>query len=950
MPTLTVAATTDYRVAPNNALVNGQNITDINYTNASGLATASVNASQFGGANISNTVALNGNAAFNSIKVFLTAAGTFSAAGWTFTNWGTGDSVVFDGSLGNDSITGSSQTDDFLDSEGIDTLRGGEGNDQFTFDSGEANSGDIVDGGNGTDKVFVAAGASVDFSSVSMVSIESFDLGSSATGTLTAAQANALTILGGSSVAGTVESFIVNGATVNLSGITTFEDWTSGTDTITINGTGAGNKTLVGTSQADTINVAAGGTNTIEGGAGADTLNGNTGADRFDYLNATDAVAGEVISGGAGTDGIRVRRPSGTLDVDFRTSAISSIETLEFSSDISTADLTARFNSNQFGTGLSNTLHIQAGFGIDNVVIDLTAPTFSAAGFTFSIGFAGTDRLVLNGTGGSDTITGSTKTDSIFGGVGVDSLTGGDGNDTIVGGFGVDTVSAGAGFDTIRVLQGEFGDNVDGGTEGDNLDLSGLTTDSANVNLATGVWSTTVRGGLTITGVENVSGGGGADLLTGDGFANGLVGNGGNDTIDGGAGVDTLVGGAGDDTLSGGADADTLDGGADIDTLTGGTGDDTLIGGAGADTIDGGADNDTLSYAGSGIGMTLDLAAAIFSGGDATGDVVTGVENVTGGFANDVINGLNNANVLKGGPGIDYIEGYAGSDTLQGDVGDDLLSGGADNDSLEGGANNDQVYGGLGDDFLTGGTGIDILSGDGGNDTVLGGDQDDYVYGGSGSGNDTLDGGTGSDNLYGEDGDDALTGGTGIDILNGNGGNDTLNAGADIGDYLYGGTGNDNGVGGAFNDVISGEDGDDTLLGNGNIDALRGGQGNDSIDGGNGGDYLFGEAGADTLIGGAGNDVIFCGNDAGPFTDGSADRVELTNVSGIDALYGFEAGTGAGDVMRLTGSGFTSFAQVMASTFDFAGYSVIVTGGATNQIYVYGVQKAQFAADDFLLV
>ena len=146
--------------------------------------------------------------------------------------------------------------------------------------------------------------------------------------------------------------------------------------------------------------------------------------------------------------------------------------------------------------------------------------------------------------------------------------------------------------------------------------------------------------------------------------------------------------------------------------------------------------------------------------------------------------------------------------------------------------------------------------------------------------------------------------------------------------------------------MLSGENGDDTLSGGSDIDAIRGGQGSDTILGETGGDYLYGEAGADKITGGIGNDVIYTGNDTGSPFDGAADTITFNATDGIDALYGFEAGPGGGDVMRLLGTGYTTFAQVMANTYDFAGYSVVVTNGA-NQIYVYGVQKAQYAAGDF---
>ncbi len=157
---------------------------------------------------------------------------------------------------------------------------------------------------------------------------------------------------------------------------------------------------------------------------------------------------------------------------------------------------------------------------------------------------------------------------------------------------------------------------------------------------------------LTVANCENASGGAGltrdnyeelvrsgADVLTGDGNANKLDGSGGDDTLSGAGGADSLVGAAGLDTLNGDAGADTLDGGADNDKLFGGSENDILTGGTGADSLDGGADTDTASYSLSVTGVTVNLSTGTGLGGDAQGDTLTGIENVTGSLVNDVLIG-----------------------------------------------------------------------------------------------------------------------------------------------------------------------------------------------------------------------------------------------------------------------------------------------------------------------
>ena len=228
------------------------------------------------------------------------------------------------------------------------------------------------------------------------------------------------------------------------------------------------------------------------------------------------------------------------------------------------------------------------------------------------------------------------------------------------------------------------------------------------------------------------------DTLTGDGGANILSGLAGDDLLEGGAGVDDLQGGAGDDSSGGGAGADILSGGADDtdtadysasgsavsvdlaagsgtgghaqgdtldtienvigsafgDTLEGDAGVNTLSGGVGddvagarrADVLDGGAGSDTASYSGSAAAVSIDLGTSTYTGGDALGDTLTDIENITGSGNDDTIIGDAAANILSGGAGADAITGGAGDDDLRGDAGDDTLIGGAGADVLDGGS------------------------------------------------------------------------------------------------------------------------------------------------------------------------------------------------------------------------------------------------------------------------
>ena len=191
----------------------------------------------------------------------------------------------------------------------------------------------------------------------------------------------------------------------------------------------------------------------------------------------------------------------------------------------------------------------------------------------------------------------------------------------------------------------------------------------------------------------------------------------------------------------GGIGADALNGSAGNDVLEGGAGDDTLTGGDEADILDGGAGSDTVSYASSFSAVRVDLATGTGSGGHAEGDMLIGIENVTGSGANDTLSGDDNANQLDGGAGSDTVSyasspaavtvdlvagkgsgGHAQGDTL---IGIENVTGSGANDTLSGDDNANQLVGGEGDDTLNGLPGDDTLIGDAGNDIFSGGQGDD---------------------------------------------------------------------------------------------------------------------------------------------------------------------------------------------------------------------------------
>ena len=124
--------------------------------------------------------------------------------------------------------------------------------------------------------------------------------------------------------------------------------------------------------------------------------------------------------------------------------------------------------------------------------------------------------------------------------------------------------------------------------------------------------------------------------------------------------------------------------------IDGGAGNDTLAGGAGADSLTGGSGTDTADYSASLAAVSVSLVAAVNGvGGDAAGDVYSGIENLIGSAQEDTLTGEAGANTLDGGSGNDLINGAAGNDNLLGNAGADTLIGGAGADTLSGGAGTD---------------------------------------------------------------------------------------------------------------------------------------------------------------------------------------------------------------------------------------------------------------------
>jgi Ca2+-binding RTX toxin-like protein len=361
---------------------------------------------------------------------------------------------------------------------------------------------------------------------------------------------------------------------------------------------------------------------------------------------------------------------------------------------------------------------------------------------------------------------------------GDDVLNGGNGNDTIYGHGGNDTLNGDAGDD--KLIGGTGADKINGGEGIDTADYT-ASTSGVTVNLLTGTGTGGDAQGDTLTGIENLNGSDFADTLTGGALGNKILGGKGNDKIYGDAGNDHLEGGEGDDFLDGGNDNDVLRGDAGADVLNGGNGNDRITGGKGADAINGGAGSDTADYRHSDAGVDVSLLRGTGLFGDAQGDTLVYIENLSGSAFDDV---------LTGDAGVNRLVGMSGSDKLYGMGGNDYILTGGGYDYADGGDGVDTVsyedswdfvevnlttgvnrYGEASRDVLVN---IENIVGSIYNDKITGDAGANRLTGGEG--NDILNGMGGNDYLYGNAGDDTMTGGDGADVFvfNAQFGNDVI--------------------------------------------------------------------------------------------------------------------------------------------------------------------------------
>lgn len=258
---------------------------------------------------------------------------------------------------------------------------------------------------------------------------------------------------------------------------------------------GAGDDSIIGTD----------GNDTITGGAGIDIVNGSDGDDTFVVSGNGEQVAGDIIIGGTGTNGISINNSALITAATFDFDNISDVLSL-LVDDTGTSAVGVTFSAIAEG-------------GVQTVVLNASALD-SAEALTVTNGAASsTTTFSITGGAGNDVIVGSNGADSLSGGAGNDSITGGDGADRITTGDGADSVilvDAAAAADTVYAnsatgLATVIGFDVGGTANDDNIGFSVLaieafpavgidlvTTSSVSISASDAVSLETITGAATI--------------------------------------------------------------------------------------------------------------------------------------------------------------------------------------------------------------------------------------------------------------------------------------------------------------------------------------------------------------------------------------------------------------------------------------------------------------------
>lgn len=280
---------------------------------------------------ISNIQVLDGGAsltgsqfdAFNTIEggngtIIIDSAGTYSlnssgisgvgelmAGDWggtTLIGSSTAHQVLAASLYGNDTLTaGNGSDDNLVAGDGVDTLIGGTGSDNFYIKAGVAEGTTVT--GSGSGNTIVASAP--DISGISITGVTTLD-DDIASLTLTASQFSEFTTLV-NSLGGTETLIVLGDGTYSLSGKTVTGSFTVATSSNVITGTSTNGQSLYANNFGDDVVVAGNGTgDNLYAGEGTDTLIAGSGGDSLYAGSGTDTLTGgsggDYMQAGTGLD------------------------------------------------------------------------------------------------------------------------------------------------------------------------------------------------------------------------------------------------------------------------------------------------------------------------------------------------------------------------------------------------------------------------------------------------------------------------------------------------------------------------------------------------------------------------------------------------------------------------------------------------------------------------
>ena len=344
---------------------------------------------------------------------------------------------------------------------------------------------------------------------------------------------------------------------------------------------------------------------------------------------------------------------------------------------------------------------------------------------------------------------------------------------------------------------------------------------------------------------------------------------------------------------------------------------------------------------------------------DQVGFVITVIDrggaNIVGSSRSDTIDAThtpvsqgyvsNENDVIDGRSGNDTIHGLGGNDTIVGGLGTDTLYGDAGNDTLDGGVGGDRMIGGLGNDSYVVDKAADLVDETGGDGTDLVQSSiafslSNATYAKGSIENLTLTGNA-AINGTGNALANVIVGNSGANILTGLAGADSLDGGAGIDTATYAASSAGVNVSLMMHTGSGGDAAGDTLF---NIEKLIGSKFNDTLEG---------DGGANTLTGGNGIDTVSYKNAGGAVKVSLATTsAQNTLAAGTDTLSGFENLTGSqfNDTLIGTAGANAIIGGDGSDKITGAGGADILTGGLGADTFIFkAVGDSAPAAPDLII-